>query len=134
MPLFDLLKNFRSGVEAHAGSSRFSGSSLNADTLGLLLAIGLPLAWYLFWHGRGAVRALSLIYLPAGPLGLLLTGTRGAFLAGLVGFSLIPITLPRTDAADVCLRGHTAACWRRVVGAGASIQLGPNGDQFPERS
>ena len=119
MPLFDLLKNFRSGVEAHAGSSRFSGSNLNADMLGLLLAIGLPLAWYLFLHGRGAVRALSLIYLPAGPFGLLLTGTRGAFLAGLVGFSLIPITLPR-----LTLRTYAFAGTLLLVGAG-SLALVP---------
>jgi O-antigen ligase len=119
VPLFDLLKNFRSGAEAHTGSGRFTGSNLNADMLGLLLAIGLPLAWYLFWHGRGAVRALSLIYLPAGPLALLLTGTRGAFLAGLVGFSLIPITLRR-----LTLRTYALAGTLLLVGAG-SLTLVP---------
>jgi O-antigen ligase len=102
VPLSDLLRNFRAGIER---GGRFTGANLNADGLGMILAIGLPIAWHLFMHRRDVIRVLSLAYLVIAPFGLLLTGTRGAFVAGLAALSIIPITLPRLSRKSYALAG-----------------------------
>jgi O-antigen ligase len=100
VPLIDILNNFRTGAELGSkGSSRYTGSDVNADIIGLSLAIGLPMAWYLMMHCRGRIiRLAALIYFVLAPLALLLTGTRGAFLAALVAVAAIPLTMPRQSS------------------------------------
>ena len=58
------------------------------------MVIGIPMAWYLVLQRGGIVRIVASIYFPLAPIGVLLTGARGAFLAGLVALSIVPLTLP----------------------------------------
>jgi O-antigen ligase len=106
VPLLDLLNNFRTGVEIREGTNRYSGSNFNADMVGFSMAIGLPIAWHLFRHSRGVVaRVLSLIFLAAAPLALVLSGTRGAFVVAVVALSIIPTDFPRASVRSYALTG-----------------------------
>lgn len=98
VPMANLLNNFRLGVQISAFNERFSSSGalrLNADNLGLTLVIAIPMAWYLVQHRRGIVRIVAAIYFALAPVAILLTGTRGAFLAGIVALSIAPLTMVR---------------------------------------
>jgi O-antigen ligase len=108
VPLTDLLNNFRLGIRIGGTStydSRYTGVGINADGVGFLLVLGLPIAWQLFMHRRGIVRGVALIYLASAPVGLLLTATRGAFLAGVVALTIVPLTLPRQSVRSYALAG-----------------------------
>ncbi len=94
-----LVYNYLSGIsfrEALWGGTRFTALSFDPNELGLTLALGLPMAWYLgvsqpqrrlswTWH----------LYIPLGMTTILLTGSRGAFLTALVGLVIIPWTHER---------------------------------------
>jgi O-antigen ligase len=94
VPMADLLNNFRNNVQISM-AGRFSAHGINANELGLTLVIGIPFAWYLIIHRRGIVRVMALIYFVVAPFAILLTGTRAAFLSGLVALTIVPLTLPR---------------------------------------
>ncbi len=83
------------GVPAIEGT-RFTAFSFNVNELGMTLALGLPMAWYLSLsqpHQRFAW--IWRLYLPLGVTAILLTASRGAFLAALVALAIIPWTLGR---------------------------------------
>jgi len=83
------------GVPALEGT-RFTAFSFNVNELGMTLALGLPMAWYLSLsqpHQRFAW--IWRLYLPLGVTAILLTASRGAFLAALVALAIIPWTLGR---------------------------------------
>src|SRR2546426_5875175 len=82
------------GVPVEEG--RFSALSFNPNELGMILALGLPMAWYLSLsqqHQR--VGWIWRLYLPLGVTAILLTASRGAFVAALVALVIIPWTLGR---------------------------------------
>jgi O-antigen ligase len=105
VPLADLLNNFRLGVGIEVDSQRFSAVGLNADAVGLFLVLGLPIAWHLLMHRRGIVSAVALIYVVTAPVGLMLTATRGALVAGLAALAIVPITLFRQSLRSYALAG-----------------------------
>jgi O-antigen ligase len=106
VPLVDLLNNFRTDVRLVKGyADRFTAYGFNADNLGLLLVIAIPIAWYLVLNTRKFVRASALIFFLCAPLGMLLTGTRGAFMAGLVAMSIVPVTLSQLSRRSRVLVG-----------------------------
>ncbi len=83
------------GVPTIEGT-RFTAFSFNVNELGMTLALGLPMAWYLSLsqpHQRLAW--IWRLYLPLGVTAILLTASRGAFLAALVALAIIPWTLGR---------------------------------------
>jgi len=75
----------------------------NADAVGLLLTLGIPVAWHLARTNHWAVRAVALIYFALAPVAILLTGTRGAFLAGIVAMSIVPLNLERPSLRSFLL-------------------------------
>ena len=82
------------GVPVEEG--RFSALSFNPNELGMILALGLPMAWYISLsqqHQR--VGWIWRLYLPLGVTAILLTASRGALLAALVALVIIPWTLGR---------------------------------------
>jgi O-antigen ligase len=115
VPIEDLFSNFMSNKAAF--DTRFTGSNLNADMLGLTLVIGLPMAWHLIMQRRRFARFVGLVYFVVAPMAVLLTATRGAFLAGIVAFAIVPLTLRRQSAgtyvvgALVVIGGIAAAAW-----------------------
>ncbi|MEO8256954.1 MAG: O-antigen ligase family protein [Acidobacteriota bacterium] len=111
VPLLSLFNNFRIGTTINPYESRFSGNGANANQIGLYLVLGLPIAWHLIMNRRGVIRVAALIYFVAAPVGLLLTATRGAFVAGLVAMTIVPLTLPRQSLRSYLLTGvMLAAC------------------------
>jgi O-antigen ligase/polysaccharide polymerase Wzy-like membrane protein len=92
---------------------RFSAGGADANSLGMTLALGVPIAWYLSitserpilrWIGRG--------YLPLGLFATALTGSRGGLIALMVSLLIIPLTMslsPGRLAAAVGLLGLSGA-------------------------
>jgi O-antigen ligase len=134
VPLVDLLNNFRLSTGIYIDGQRFTGVGFNADLAGLLLALGLPIAWHLLMHCRGLVWLAALAYLVTAPVGLLLTATRGAFVAALAALSIIPLTLPRQSLRSYALAGVLLVLgalsatlvvpqynWERILSTGSEI-------------
>ncbi len=73
---------------------RFAATGFDANDLGTLLALALPMAWYLAtaasypWQ-----RGLNRAYFVIGLVAILLTGSRGAMLTSILALSVIPLTL-----------------------------------------
>jgi len=93
------VQNYFSGNAYYTNYQRFSPGDTNPDGFGFILALGIPLAWYLI--GSKTTNRMSPLwkfinyaYIPAAFLGLALSGTRTALIASLVGmaFGLISLT------------------------------------------
>ena len=83
------IANYLTGVER--GYLRYSATGFNPNDLGLMLALGIPVAWHLAiseGSGRRAdlLQLVNYAYLPAATLAILLTGSRGAIVAALPAF------------------------------------------------
>jgi O-antigen ligase len=82
------LANYLSGSAFYTNYNRFSAGDTNPDGFGFILAMGMPVAWYLASSksetriGR-LVRMLNFAYIPAAFLGISLSGTRSALIATL---------------------------------------------------
>ncbi|HXF94550.1 MAG TPA: O-antigen ligase family protein [Gemmatimonadales bacterium] len=77
-------------------TSRFAALKQDPNELGVILALGLPMAWYLGLAGAQRPLAwLWRLYLPLGLTGILLTASRAAFLTALVALGIVPWTLGR---------------------------------------
>jgi O-antigen ligase len=94
---------------------RFSASGFDPNDLGMLLALALPMAWYITSTTSSAfLRWLNRAYFVAGTVAILLTSSRGALLAALAALSVIPWTLTRLR------RGLRVATVVIMLGAGAA--------------
>ncbi|HYW79886.1 MAG TPA: O-antigen ligase family protein [Thermoguttaceae bacterium] len=92
--------------------TRYSATGFNSNDIGLILVLGMPLAWYLavFVNDTGKLRLLRPInfaYLPAALVAILLTGSRGTLVATGPVVLFVLCTLPRLGIA-----------WRVVLVAG----------------
>jgi O-antigen ligase len=121
VPLASVFDNFRLDVGTGGDAQRFTGVGLNADFVGLLLVLGLPIAWHLVMHRRGIVRIAALIFVGAAPIGLLLTATRGALVAGIAASAIVPLTLFRQSS----LRSYAIAGVLLIVATLSAIQVVP---------
>ena len=85
-----------------AASERHSAFGFNENDLGSLLALGVPVAWYLSRRARTTwERWAWAAYLPVGAVGALLTGSRGALVVLLVGLAVVPLTVRRRTATQL---------------------------------
>ncbi len=88
-------------------------------------------------HRRGIVRVVAVIYVVMAPVGLLLTATRGAFVAGVAACAIVPLTLPRQSLRSYALVGAMLilgtvsvalvvprANWDRILGMTSEITEG----------
>ena len=94
--------NYLSGRAFYTNYERFASGNSNPDGFGFILALALPIAWYLAAsqnpdRGRGFWRFINYAYIPVAFIGLALSGTRTALLASIVGmlFGLIMLTRVR---------------------------------------
>jgi O-antigen ligase len=95
VPMVDVLNNYRLGVAVGGLDERYSSSGtlfINADHIALILVIGIPIALYQMRHGGAMVRFMGIVYVLLGSVAVLLTATRSAFLAAVVGLSIAPFT------------------------------------------
>ena len=89
--VYSTLSNYLAGNLAHAGSkwTRYSGFGFNANGLAIVLAIGLPIAWYLVTSETRRTQLFSILrivnaaYVPFAMFAILLTASRGGLLATL---------------------------------------------------
>jgi O-antigen ligase len=115
--------NFMTGVTAAQLAStipgrvawetyRYSFAYLNEDDLGLVLALSMPMVFYLLVSRKGSlVKLLCWLQLVAGVAAILLTGSRGALVAAIAGLAMLPLTVFRLPR------------WQRVVSLTASACL-----------
>jgi O-antigen ligase len=104
VPIINLISNV--GSITPAAKERFTTDGaiyLNANDLGLVFALTLPIAWFLQQRAGGVVRVIARLYLIVGPGALILTAARGALLAGVVGLSIIPLTARRSPVRSLAL-------------------------------
>ncbi len=76
---------------------RYSAGGQHAVNIGLILAIGIPMSWYLILERvesskiSSLLLLLNVIYIPAACIGIALTGSRGAMVAAIPAlFFIIP--------------------------------------------
>ena len=101
------------------GARRFSAGGFDANDLAAILALALPMAWYLGTvHHRPLVRFLCRAYLPLGVLAIGLTGSRGGMLATIVALLIVPLTMTKlsvgrlvTTIALVVISGSLAVAY-----------------------
>ena len=118
--------------------ARFVALGYNPNDLALTLVLGLPLAWYLAVSGqRTRLAWLNWLYLPLGITAVLLTASRGAFLATTPALLIVPWTLSRLRlrtrvalavVALACLVSVSSAVpeesWRRLASTRTDIEDG----------
>jgi O-antigen ligase len=138
----DGLRNFNAGLFAKQGveRGRFAASNFDPNEFGLVLALGIPMAWYLFVKRRGLVRLIGAAYLPLAATATLLAASRAAFLAGIIAVSIVPLTSLRRSlrswvmltavvvlAVGAAVTIVPAASWERVFTARSEISSGSVG-------
>lgn len=91
--------NYLTGGGSVRNAQRFAASGFDPNDLGMLLALAIPMAWYISSRSSsGLQRWLNRAYFIFGTLGILLTSSRGALLAGCVALCVIPWTLTHVRA------------------------------------
>jgi O-antigen ligase len=113
--------HYSSGIAAGHYVERFSAMNQDPNELGLTIALGLPMAWYVSLsqpHRRFAW--MWQLYLPLAITAILLTGSRGAFLAFLVALMMIPATQRRLR-----LRTKAALYALAVAALLLAVRFGP---------
>jgi O-antigen ligase len=71
---------------------RYSGAGLNANDLGLIVALSIPFSYYLLIQSTKPIVWLYRFQLALAGTTILLTASRGATLAGVVAFAIVPLT------------------------------------------
>ena len=77
---------------------RYTGAGLNADQVGLIMAVSIPISYYLLIHSRKLLAGIYGLQLALGVTAILLSAGRGGFLAGLVALSIVPVTSKKLSA------------------------------------
>jgi O-antigen ligase len=80
------LFNFLAGVSYYTHYDRFSAGDTNPDGFGFILALGMPVAWFLASSESTSkatkyLKVINYAYVPAALLGISLSGTRSALIA-----------------------------------------------------
>jgi O-antigen ligase len=131
----DLLRSFV--TSSRLAGFRYRALSFDPNDLGVTLAIGIPIAWYLFLKRKGVLHFAAAAYLPLAVVAILLTASRAAFLGTLGALLVVPFTLPRRSLRSVVLTVGVLAVavgvavvivpqynWNRVLGTGQDLQAG----------
>jgi O-antigen ligase len=85
---------------ASDGSGRFAPAGFNENNAGVIIALGIPVAWYQTFRQHAGTRGNSLkllnrAYVPIGTLAILLTASRAALIATLPAFLYVIWSLKR---------------------------------------
>jgi O-antigen ligase len=74
---------------------RYAGAGLDANDLGLIMALSIPLSYYLLIESKGKLAWVYRLQLILAGTTILLTASRGATLAILVALAIVPLTQAR---------------------------------------
>lgn len=87
---FDTMFRFLSHQES--AYQRYAGSGLDANDLGLMMALSIPVSYYLLIQEKGRLIWIYRLQLVVAGTTILLTASRGATLACLVALAIVPLT------------------------------------------
>jgi O-antigen ligase len=93
---------------------RYSAIGYDPNYFGISLALGMPLAWYLFTRAKNILSSLYAgLFFPVSLITVILTGSRGALLSTVIVCIFIFASLPRIDLARKILTAFiaVAAVW-----------------------
>ena len=98
-----VLGTFVSGIDtvykffAHQESAyqRYAGAGLDANDLGLMMALSIPVSYFLLIQAKGPITWIYRLQLALAGTTVLLTASRGATLACLVALTIVPLTQAR---------------------------------------
>jgi O-antigen ligase len=94
------ISNFLAGKVFYDHYQRYSAGETNPDGFGFILALGIPVAWYLA-NSKNALREspwlrlINYAYIPLAFFGIALSGTRTALIASIVGMLYGLVSLSR---------------------------------------
>ncbi len=74
---------------------RYAGAKLDANDLGLIMALSIPMSYYLLIQNHGRMVWVYRIHLILAGTTILLTASRGATLATVVALTIVPLTQAR---------------------------------------
>jgi O-antigen ligase len=87
---------YLTGRGTSATLRRFAAEGFDANALGTILALAVPIAWYLgLTYQRPILQWICRAYLPVGVFAIGLTASRGALVVGTVALLIVPLTLTR---------------------------------------
>ena len=100
-----VLGTFVSGIDtfylflAHQESvyQRYAGAKLDANDLGLIMALSVPMSYYLLIHNKGWIVWVCRVQLILAGTTISLTASRGASLATAVALTIVPLTQARLN-------------------------------------
>src|SRR5260370_13999490 len=81
-----------------AGYQRYAGARLDANDLGLMMALSIPVSYYLLIQSKGLMAWVYRLQLVLAGTTVLLTASRGATFATLVALAIVPLTHARLRA------------------------------------
>ncbi len=85
---------------AVGGVARFAAGGADPNDNAMVLALGLPMAWYLgMTYRQPLMRWVCRAYLPVAILAIGLTGSRGGMLATRVALLIVPLTMTKLSPA-----------------------------------
>ena len=121
IPIVSMLHNFANGVQVHEfAHGRYAPAGGHPNGTGLVLAISLPIAWYLAstapesrWSSRW--RLFNYCHIPLAFFCILLTASRGSLLATAPAIGLVLISLGRHRL------GHMLAALTFIVVGGLAL-------------
>jgi O-antigen ligase len=74
---------------------RYAGARLDANDLGLMMALSIPVSYYLLIQSRGKIVWVYRLQLILAGTTIVLTASRGATLSGIIALSIVPFTHSR---------------------------------------
>jgi O-antigen ligase len=77
---------------------RYAGARLDANDLGLMMALSIPVSYYLLIQSKGKIAWVYRLQLLLAGTTVLLTASRGAALASVVALAIVPLTHARLTA------------------------------------
>jgi O-antigen ligase len=91
--VFETIRLYRREAKA---LERFAAGGADGNDLAMVLALGLPMAWYLgMTYRQPILRWACRLYLPAAVVTVGLTGSRGGMLATTVALLVVPLSMIR---------------------------------------
>jgi O-antigen ligase len=91
--VFETIRLYRREAKA---LERFAAGGADGNDLAMILALGLPMAWYLgMTYRQPILRWACRLYLPAAVVTIGLTGSRGGMLATTVALLIVPLSMTR---------------------------------------
>jgi O-antigen ligase len=87
-----------------AGTSarRFAAAGFDPNDLGMILALAVPMAWYLgMTYQKPLLRWLCRAYIPLGLVAIGLTSSRGAMIASVVALLIVPVSMTQLSPGRI---------------------------------